>query len=79
MVTQLDRAEDSLERGLSDITEVSLETPSVAIRVVKQDVTDYLEVKEKELLGTTIVLPELDPDVGKVVVKVLEKGKSYID
>ena len=67
---QLDRAEDTLATGLDDISEVSLETPNIALRVVKQNASDYLQNKEKQLLGTTIVVPDIDPDVGKVVVKV---------
>ena len=69
----LDRAEETLAGSLNDdTTEVKLETSSLALRVVKQDVNQLKEERRKELLGTAVVLPELDENVGRLVVKVNE-------
>ena len=70
---QLDKVESTIEKSLVDGTSLTIQSPSLAIRLEKKDFKEITKTKNKTLLGTTVILPDLETMNGIIVVKVMKR------
>ena len=70
---QLDKVEKTIEKSLVDGTSLTIQSPSLAIQLEKKDFKKITQKKNYTLLGTTVILPDLETRNGRIVVKVMNR------